>query len=59
LSYWFTAAVVFAFLTAGIITYRTSLSGAGTGSFAVAAASTQSNPMDFPPIYAHVEGVDP
>ncbi len=59
LAYWFSAAVTIAFLAAGVITWRTGFSDTGQPLQVATAPAAQSNPADFPPIYAHVEGVDP
>ena len=59
LGYWFSAVVMVAFLAAGIITWRTGFSDTRTRSWQVAAAPAHSDANDFPPIYAHIEGVDP
>lgn len=60
LGYWLCAGVTIAFLAAGVITWRTGFSDPGPASFPVAATpAAQSDPADVPPIYAHVEGVDP
>jgi hypothetical protein len=55
-AYWFAAAAVFAFLTAGIIVYRVAASDLRLPSgearpMSVAAASS---PVEQPPIYVHV-----
>jgi hypothetical protein len=56
--YWFAAAVLFAFLAAVIIVYRTA-----HGDLRVAANDTtvaaQSSAIELPALHVHVEGVDP
>jgi hypothetical protein len=61
-AYWFAAAVLFAFLAAGIIVYRAAnpeLQMASSDIRAPAVAA-KANPIPFlPPAHAHVEGIDP
>jgi hypothetical protein len=56
--YWFAAAVIFAFLAAGIMVYRTGNPDIRTASNDTAVAA-RASPVDLPPLHAHVEGVDP
>jgi hypothetical protein len=56
--YWFAAAVLFAFLAAGIIIYRTANSDVRTAALDVPSAA-QTVPFELAPIHGHVEGVDP
>jgi hypothetical protein len=57
-SFWFAGAAVFAFLVAGIIVYRVAEPDLRSASRPMSVASTSSS-AEQPPIYAHVEGVDP
>jgi hypothetical protein len=60
--YWFTAAVVFAVLAAGIIVYRAAANyDIQTASIQVAAApeAARASPIEYPPVYSHIEGIDP
>jgi len=61
---WFAAAVIFAVIAAGIIVYRSGISDLRTASLEVASVTTttsapRSSPVEIPPLYSHIEGVDP
>jgi hypothetical protein len=59
--YWFMVASLAAFFVAGILVYRdATLDGrfASSGTRQISIADS-SSPVEQPPIYAHVEGVDP
>jgi hypothetical protein len=58
---WFAAAVIFAAIVAGIILYyRADGSDIRTASNDVAVpAAARSSPVEIPPAYSHIEGIDP
>jgi hypothetical protein len=58
---WFASAVLFAVLAAGVIIYRSGNSDFRTASMQVAAApmAAHSGAAEIPPVYSHIEGVDP
>jgi hypothetical protein len=61
---WFAAAVIFAVIAAGIIVYRSGISDLHTASLDVASVATTtaappSRPVEIPPAYSHIEGIDP
>jgi hypothetical protein len=55
---WFAAAVFFAVIAAGVIIYRSGNSDLRTASIDVVAPAAAPS-RDVPPVYSHIEGVDP
>jgi hypothetical protein len=55
---WFAAAVFFAVIAAGVIIYRSGNSDFRTASIDVVAPAAAPS-RDVPPVYSHIEGVDP